>query len=236
MTTLIRVLMVDDEERFRETTRRILAGKGFDTILAENGEQAVEKLALNPHVVILDIRMPGMDGHEVLARIRHSHPDLPVIMLTGHGDKTSAEQALAQGASDYLAKPCDIDLLADRIRTVCQDKIPGKAPGEPTVGDVMIPISAYTTIEASPECGRGGDGIEGIVYLPDRHPPAHGDRSPVGSGHGQSRPGPWDADHPGYTGNDSARLSELPQTLDCRCHSILPPVLDRHVHRRHPGY
>lgn len=150
----IRVLMVDDEARFRETTRRILAGKGFETILAENGEQAVEKLGLAPHVVILDIRMPGMDGHEVLARIRRDHPDLPVIMLTGHGDKASAEQALAQGASDYLAKPCDIDLLADRIRTVCQERVPGKAPGEPRVGDVMIPISAYTTIEASRTVGE----------------------------------------------------------------------------------
>lgn len=147
MKTPIRVLMVDDEERFRETTRRILAGKGFDTILAESGEEAVEKLSLDPHVVILDIRMPGMDGHEVLARIRKNHPNLPVIMLTGHGDKASAEQALAQGASDYLAKPCDIDLLADRIRAACLERTPGQA--EPRVGEVMIPIAAYTTIKAS---------------------------------------------------------------------------------------
>ena len=154
MKTPIRVLMVDDEERFRETTRRILAGKGFDTILAENGAEAVEKLSLDPHVVILDIKMPGMDGHEVLARIRKSHPGLPVIMLTGHGDKASAEQALAQGASDYLAKPCDIELLADRIRGVCRDKGPGKSHGEASVMDVMIPISAYTTIAVSRTVGE----------------------------------------------------------------------------------
>ncbi len=149
MTRPIRVLMVDDEARFRETTRKILAGKGFDTILAENGEQAVEKLEDSPDVIILDIRMPGMDGHEVLARIRETHPDLPVIMLTGHGDQASAEQALAQGASDYLAKPCDIDLLADRIREAFMTRVPGTVRKEPRVGDVMIPIGAYTTIEES---------------------------------------------------------------------------------------
>lgn len=149
MTISIRVLMVDDEARFRETTRKILAGKGFETILAENGEQAVKKLEMDPDVVVLDIRMPGMDGHEVLSRIRETHPDLPVIMLTGHGDKSSAQEALAQGASDYLSKPCDIDLLADRIREACRDKTPGHARKEPRVGDVMIPISAYTTIEES---------------------------------------------------------------------------------------
>ena len=149
MTRPIRVLMVDDEARFRETTRKILAGKGFDTILAENGEQAVEKLGENPDVVILDIRMPGMDGHQVLERIRETHPELPVIMLTGHGDKASAQEALAQGASDYLAKPCDIDLLADRIREAFMGRVPGALRKEPEVGEVMIPILDYTTIAES---------------------------------------------------------------------------------------
>ena len=79
MTDQIKVLMVDDEKRFRETTRKILEKKGFDIILAENGEQALEKLEQQPDVVVLDIKMPGMDGHETLSRIKKVKPDLPVI-------------------------------------------------------------------------------------------------------------------------------------------------------------
>ena len=64
----IKVLMVDDEEQFRETTKKILNKKGFETILAGSGEEAIEKLSEEPDVVILDIRMPGMDGHETLKK------------------------------------------------------------------------------------------------------------------------------------------------------------------------
>jgi CheY-like chemotaxis protein len=66
MSGKIKVLMVDDEERFRETTEKILRKKGFDTILAATGEQALDKLAQSPDVVVLDVKMPGMDGHQVL--------------------------------------------------------------------------------------------------------------------------------------------------------------------------
>ena len=100
MTEQIKVLMVDDEKRFRETTRKILEKKGFDVILAENGEQAMEKLEQQPDVVVLDIKMPGMDGHETLNRIKKIKPNLPVIMLTGHGGRPSARDALVEGAFD----------------------------------------------------------------------------------------------------------------------------------------
>ena len=69
MTKPIKVLMVDDEERFRETTRKILERNGFATILAEDGPSALKSLNQSPDVVILDIRMPGMDGHEVLEKM-----------------------------------------------------------------------------------------------------------------------------------------------------------------------
>src|SRR6056297_1478203 len=98
MTDKIKVLMVDDEAQFRATTNKILTRRGFDTIMAESGEQALEKLAENPAVIILDIKMPRMDGHETLTKIRKTHPDLPVIMLTGHGDLKSARQAREEGA------------------------------------------------------------------------------------------------------------------------------------------
>nr|WP_319494773.1 response regulator [uncultured Desulfobacter sp.] len=143
----IKVLMVDDEKRFRETTKKILERNGFETILAENGERALQCLDQSPDVAILDIRMPGMDGHEVLEKMIKLEPDLPVIMLTGHGDKDSAEQSLVLGAFDYLAKPCDIDLLSDKIREACRSRQQTGKPEENLVDSAMIPLSAYTTID-----------------------------------------------------------------------------------------
>lgn len=142
----IKVLMVDDEKRFRDTTRKILERNGFQTILAENGTEAIKCLDQSPDVAILDIRMPGMDGHEALEKMIKIEPDLPVIMLTGHGDKDSAEQALVLGAFDYLSKPCDIDLLSDKIREAYRSKQQTEKTEEDLVGSAMIPLSAYTTI------------------------------------------------------------------------------------------
>jgi CheY-like chemotaxis protein len=146
MIKQIKILMVDDEKRFRDTTQKILSKKGFETILAESGEDALEKIGQNPDIVILDIKMPGMDGHETLSQIKKIKPDLPVIMLTGHGDKPSARQALVEGAFDYLSKPCDIDLLAEKIKEACGRKNRSSEYEEARVMDVMIPISNYTTI------------------------------------------------------------------------------------------
>ncbi len=146
MTKQIKVLMVDDEKRFRETTKKILNKKGFDTILAESGEDALVKIGQGPDVVILDIKMPGIDGHQALAEIKKRKPDLPVIMLTGHGDALSAKEALVEGAFDYLSKPCDIDLLTEKIKEACHlgDKLSDKE--ERRVAGAMIPIEEYTMI------------------------------------------------------------------------------------------
>ncbi|MFH0729153.1 MAG: response regulator [Pseudomonadota bacterium] len=116
MDTSIKVLMVDDEERFRETTKKILEHEGFQVFLAGSGPEALAKLSENPDVVVLDIKMPGMDGHETLEKIKAQAPDLPVIMLTGHGARPSAQKALTKGAFEYLTKPCDIALLTSKIR------------------------------------------------------------------------------------------------------------------------
>ncbi|HUV78358.1 MAG TPA: response regulator [Desulfobacterales bacterium] len=149
MTKKIKVLIVDDEVQFRATTKKILNKRGFDTILAESGEEAIEKLSEKPDVVILDIKMPGMDGHQALKEIKKRSPHLPVIMLTGHGARPSAREALAEGALDYLSKPCDIDILAGKITdayrqaTVDDVSVPGM---EKTAAEVMIPIEFYTTL------------------------------------------------------------------------------------------
>lgn len=145
----IKVLMVDDEKRFRDTTKKILEKKGFETILAENGEDALEKIKQDPDVVILDIKMPGIDGHQTLAQIKKLKPDLQVIMLTGHGDKPSAREALVKGAFDYLSKPCDIDILVAKIKEAYYIKDQSAIREERSVASVMIPINEYTTIDES---------------------------------------------------------------------------------------
>ena len=147
MSEKIKVLMVDDEVQFRATTKKILNKRGFDTILADSGEEAIEKLTEKPDVVILDIKMPGMDGHQALKEIKKHSPDLPVIMLTGHGALPSAQEALAEGAFDYLSKPCDINLLAGKITDAFRQATAGVAPiKEKTVSEVMIPLEYYTTL------------------------------------------------------------------------------------------
>jgi len=138
--------MVDDEKQFRATTKKILKKRGFEVVMAASGEEAMASLSQDPNVVILDVKMPGMDGHQVLKEIKKQLPDLPVIMLTGHGALPSAREALVEGAFDYLAKPCDIDLLAAKIEEAYQH---GQTPGfreEKRIMGVMIPIKEYTTV------------------------------------------------------------------------------------------
>jgi len=145
MDEKIKILIVDDEQDFRSITKKILDRKGFDTILAGSGEEAIDKLKENPDVVILDIKMPGMDGHQTLREIKNHSPDLPVIMLSGHGALPSARESYVEGAFDYLLKPCDIDLLVSKIIEACQH---GKEEpsGEKRVMDVMIPVADYNTL------------------------------------------------------------------------------------------
>ncbi|GBC60551.1 histidine kinase [Desulfonema ishimotonii] len=147
MSEKIRVLMVDDEEKFRETTSKILRKRGFDTTMAGTGEEAIEILEKQAFdVVVLDIKMPGMDGHDALSRIREIRAETQVIMLTGHGGVVSARASLEMGAYDYLNKPCDIDLLASKINDAYNAAHSGENREEKKVGDVMIRIEDYTTI------------------------------------------------------------------------------------------
>lgn len=147
MSSTKKVLMVDDEEQFRATTKKLLNRRGFKTILAGSGEGAIEKLKENPDVVILDIKMPGMDGHQALKEIKKRSPDLPVIMLTGHGAMPSAREALAEGAFDYLSKPCDMDILASKIEEACRYGKREEPTEEKNVMEVMIPIEEYTILK-----------------------------------------------------------------------------------------
>jgi DNA-binding response OmpR family regulator len=157
MSKKIRVLMVDDEEKFRSTTKKILDRRGFDTLVAASGEEALEKLKESPDVVVMDVKMPGMDGHQTLHEMKKRTPATPVIMLTGHGALPSAKEALEQGAFDYLTKPCDIDILAAKITDAFRHRKPAEEIKEKTVADVMIPIADYTTVNQNSTVGEAID-------------------------------------------------------------------------------
>ena len=108
----MKLMLVDDEERFLSTTQKVLEKKGVRVLTAASGTEALEKLKKTLiHVVILDVKMPGMDGNDVLKEIKRQFPMVEVIMLTGHATVESAVDGLKSGATDYLTKPADIEEL-----------------------------------------------------------------------------------------------------------------------------
>ena len=150
MSEKIKVLMVDDEVRFRDTTSTLLKRRGFVTTMAASGEEALGLIKKAPQdVVILDVKMEGMDGHAVLAEIKKIAPETQVIMLTGHASPESARNSLELAAFDYLTKPCDIDLLAMKINEAYAIKTSGLAGIEKKARDIMISISDYTTVSVN---------------------------------------------------------------------------------------
>ena len=119
----IRLLLVDDEERFLNTTKILLDKRGVETHTATNGLDAMR--VLDEHridVVILDVKMPGMDGVETLRKIKHRYPLVEVIMLTGHASAESAVEGLKLGAFDYVMKPCDISGLLEKVQEAYDKK------------------------------------------------------------------------------------------------------------------
>jgi len=107
-----RVLIVDDEELIGELLSDYLKEKGFEPFSIVSGEEAVKYVKrLRPHVVLLDIRIPDMNGLDVLQQIHELDPTVAVIMITGMHDEETARQALKLGAVDYIAKPIDLEYL-----------------------------------------------------------------------------------------------------------------------------
>ena len=107
-----RILVVDDEEIVIKSCIRILGGGEYQVDSATDGVAALRKIAENGYdILILDIMMPKMDGLEVLRRVKESHPDIDVIMVTGLSQIDTAVQAMKLGAFDYLPKPFDPDEL-----------------------------------------------------------------------------------------------------------------------------
>jgi DNA-binding response OmpR family regulator len=119
MPALARVLVVDDEPPVASVLEDFFFNEGYDVRVAHDGPAALAIFdAWHPHVVLLDLRMPGMSGTEVLRRLRSKDPALPVVFVTGADDEETAKQLLRQGATDYVRKPVDLDYCA-RVVMAC---------------------------------------------------------------------------------------------------------------------
>lgn len=120
-----RVLLVDDEEEFVTTLAERLRLRGLQVDTALDGEQALQSIASNPpHLVVLDVLMPGISGLEALKLIRADHPDVQVILLTGHGSTRDGIEGMRLGAFDYLVKPVKIEELMEKMREAVKSSTP----------------------------------------------------------------------------------------------------------------
>jgi two-component system response regulator CpxR len=112
-----KVLLVDDEREFVQTLSERLLMRDMGSAVAYDGESALNMIAEDePEVMILDLKMPGIDGIEVLRRIKATHPEIEVIILTGHGTEADRETCMKLGAFSYLQKPVDIEVLSETLK------------------------------------------------------------------------------------------------------------------------
>ncbi|NQT39598.1 MAG: response regulator [Planctomycetes bacterium] len=117
----LKILLVDDEEDLTSTMVERLGLRDFQVEAATSGIDALKRVSEGDFdVLVLDVKMPGIGGLQVMAEIKRQHLDLPVILLTGHGSAADAERGMKEGASDYLMKPIDIDTLVEKIRNAVQ--------------------------------------------------------------------------------------------------------------------
>ena len=117
----IKVLLVDDEKDFVNSLSERIQMRELDSKIAYDGEQALELVTDEiPDVVVLDLRMPGIDGLEVLERLKKNYPNVQVIILTGHGSDEDEKVSKRLGAYDYLQKPVSIDKLIRSIKSAYQ--------------------------------------------------------------------------------------------------------------------
>ena len=116
----IHLLLIDDEDDFRRTVSKRLMKRGIDTKQAATGKECLEILTKDPvDVVVLDVKMPGMDGIETLHHIKKNHPKTEVIMLTGHATTQDGVDGIKTGAFDYLSKPIELEHLLGQGTRFC---------------------------------------------------------------------------------------------------------------------
>jgi DNA-binding NtrC family response regulator len=134
MSNSPRILIVDDEERFRKTMAKLLGVRSLQAETAGGGVEAIEKLRTeNFDIVILDVKMPGMSGIQALEQIKKNNPFIEVIILTGYASLDTAREITRLGAYDYLLKPYDLEELIEKIdnafdRKISRIKLAGSLP------------------------------------------------------------------------------------------------------------
>ena len=115
-----KLLIIDDERAIRNVLKDILSAEGYKIEEASDGEEGLQKLIkFNPDVVLCDIKMPKIDGIEFLEKATATHPDTPIIMVSGHGNIDTAVEAVKKGAFDYISKPPDLNRLLITLRNAC---------------------------------------------------------------------------------------------------------------------
>jgi len=120
----IKVLLVDDEEDFVNTLAQRLKMRDLNVSCVYDGEQGLSRVKQEePDVLVLDLKMPGLQGMDVLREVRKTNPGMQVIILTGHGTEKDEEEARRIGGFDFLRKPADIDLLMTKIKEAYAEKI-----------------------------------------------------------------------------------------------------------------
>ena len=119
----LKVLIADDEVEFASTIVTRLNLRKFSATMANSGKEALAAIEQDPpDVLLLDLKMPDLDGLEVLASLKVKHPDLAVIILTGHGSFEAGRQGMDLGAYDYVMKPVDLNLLIGKIEGAFESK------------------------------------------------------------------------------------------------------------------
>lgn len=119
-----KVLLVDDEKEFIDTLSERMRTRDLDVSTATSAAEALAMTSeANFDAIVLDLMMPGMDGIQTLKAIKASHPELQVILLTGHGSLEKGIEAMKLGAMDFLEKPADIDALTEKIKAAQANKM-----------------------------------------------------------------------------------------------------------------
>jgi two-component system KDP operon response regulator KdpE len=136
-----RVLVVDDEPPIRKLLRMGLSAHGYQVTEATNGKNALELLGKSPDIIILDLGLPDIQGHDLLRMIRGRNEAVPVIVLSSRGDEAGKVQALDLGADDYVTKPFGMDELLARMRAALRHQL--QTHGERPVfrvGDLSVDL------------------------------------------------------------------------------------------------
>ena len=141
-----RILVVDDEEETRSVCKRVLTKEEYFVQVVENGKKGLDTLQReNFNLALVDLKMPGMDGIELLRQIRTNYKDIEVIVITGHGSTESAIQAMRLGAYDYVTKPFDIEELGSTIKTCLEEKRSEQREGKQKEIEVLRRLNKIIT-------------------------------------------------------------------------------------------